>query len=837
MTKDKQGISGVSPGTLVSRVPAPPTDATVKNIVCEYCPVACGYKAYLWPVGTEGGPKADENALGIEYPASVQSGRWPSPTMFNTVTYEGKPHNIIVIPDGDSEVVNIGGTHSVRGGSIAQKLYNPQTPTADRLKLPLLRVRGTLQPISWDAATDIVAEVSRHVIENHGELAWGMKRYSYQFYENVYAVTKLALGAIGSANHAPHHAPADGDDVPGLSDTGIDAFGSAYEDDKEADVLFISGSDPYETKTVRFTTWMVPGGATMIYVDPRRTFSAAFAESRGGLHLQINPGTDTALYGAIARVILDNGWEDTEFIGSYMASSEEVAAEGKWRRARFGLAFDDFKSYITSEPAFALDEAERITGVPAAKITEAAELMTGDDAAERPKLSIRFEKGLYWSHNYENTAAIGNFGLLTGSVGSVGRSTSRLGGHQRGGQSGASYPLDKSPHEFERHKVEMDQDRWVVEGKTRFMWAIGTNWIGASACSQQISDTLRQLVLETDPQVTTAETAVAIEQLKQKVDNGGMVLVHQEIYPNDTTEFADLVLPAAAWGEEDFARNNAERRLRIYEKISDAPGEARPDWKIVAEVAQKMGFEGFDWADSNEIFEEASERSKGGRRDYAALVEKARADGKRGHDLLREFGTQGLQTPLKLEGGELVETPRLHADLKFKTDSGKANFVRADWSAVNTRNEILGPEGDELWITNMRVNHYWNNLSDFTRRPYTFQRYPVNFIEISPQDAESRGIKSGDMVSVHSDRVINQVGQQVTGGFTAVAYVTDVVPPGLASAYFHFPKQPANSIVSADTSLQPLNLRYQFKLGRGKITRIGPTELAERMSFAPRNIV
>ncbi|NIS63619.1 MAG: hypothetical protein GTO05_00460, partial [Gemmatimonadales bacterium] len=240
---------------------------------------------------------------------------------------------------------------------------------------------------------------------------------------------------------------------------------------------------------------------------------------------------------------------------------------------------------------------------------------------------------------------------------------------------------------------------------------------------------------------------------------------------------------------------------------------------------------------SNEIFEEAAERSKGGRRDYAALVEKAKADGKRGHDLLREFGTQGLQTPLKLEGGELVETPRLHADLQFKTDSGKANFVRADWSVVAARNEELAPQGDELWVTNGRVNHYWNNLFDFVRRPYTFQRWPVNFLEISADDASARGIESGDMVRVESDRVINQVGQQVTGSFTAVAYVTPQVPPGVTFAYFHFPKSPANSVVPADTSLQPLNLRYQFKLGRGKVTKIGSTELKERMPFAPRNIV
>ncbi|NIS63620.1 MAG: hypothetical protein GTO05_00465, partial [Gemmatimonadales bacterium] len=77
------------------------------------------------------------------------------------------------------------------------------------------------------------------------------------------------------------------------------------------------------------------------------------------------------------------------------------------------------------------------------------------------------------------------------------------------------------PHEFEGNKIEMDQDRWTVEGKTRFMWVIGLNWIGAAACSQQISDTLRQLVLQTEPQVTSADPATAIAQLKERVDAGG----------------------------------------------------------------------------------------------------------------------------------------------------------------------------------------------------------------------------------------------------------------------------------------------------------------------------
>ena len=226
------------------RVPLPPPDATVKTTACEYCPVACGYKVYSWPLGVEGGTAAADNALNVDFPTGPLSGRWISESMHNVVEIDGERQNIIVLPDPDADVVNVGGTHSVRGGELAQKLHNPDGLTADRLQKPMLRVNGTLVPISWDMATDLVAELSTHTIETYDELAWGMKIYSYQFYENVYVGSKLARGAIGTPNYSPHHAPAEGDDVPGLSDVGIDAFSAAFADDNAADVLFIAGSDP-----------------------------------------------------------------------------------------------------------------------------------------------------------------------------------------------------------------------------------------------------------------------------------------------------------------------------------------------------------------------------------------------------------------------------------------------------------------------------------------------------------------------------------------------------------------------------------------------------------------
>ncbi len=112
----------------------------------------------------------------------------------------------------------------------------------------------------------------------------------------------------------------------------------------------------------------------------------------------------------------------------------------------------------------------------------------------------------------------------------------------------------------------------------------------------------------------------------------------------------------------------------------------------------------------------------------------------------------------------------------------------------------------------------------------------MNFLEISQEDASARGIESGDLVSVTNAAVRNHVGGDSAGYFTAVAYVTDLVPPGVTCAYFNFPGSHANSVVPADTNLQPQNLRYNYKLGKGKVARIGPSHLKRTMSFVPRNI-
>ncbi len=227
----------------------------------------------------------------------------------------------------------------------------------------------------------------------------------------------------------------------------------------------------------------------------------------------------------------------------------------------------------------------------------------------------------------------------------------------------APYPRLKSPNKLPgRRRQEIDLDRWLEAGKLRFDWVIGTTRVQAMAASDALYRTMVSLTRSNPNQVTSADPEQAAQALIRRAESGGMVMVDQDIYLRSPIgdELADLVLPAATWGEEDFSRCNGERRLRLYSGFYDPPGEAKPDWWIIAQFAKKMGFKGYEWKESNDVFEEAARSSRSGMLNYHPLVVKARQQGKKGHELLRELGTTGIQTPIRLVNGELVGTKRLH---------------------------------------------------------------------------------------------------------------------------------------------------------------------------------
>ncbi len=894
-----------------SSVPLPPADAKVVTTVCDYCIVGCGYKVYVWPEGADGGPAEDENALGVEFPVEQLTGQWISPNAHSDCLVDGKKHHVAIIADPDAAVVNRGGNHSIRGGCLAKKVYSPDGPTKDRLSQPLMRIGGKLQPVSWELALDVMAETSQYILDKFGATAWGMKTFSYQYFENTYAISKLAFESIKTPAYAPHDKPGPGNDTAGIDDTGIVPFSASYDDWGSADVIFISGSDPYESKTIVFTEWMMKSDKKIIMVMPRKTTGAAYAEKNGGLFLPIIPGTDTVLHLALARLILENGWQDDEFLKNWVANRWEIDSgfgrgtrntPWQWRTTwgKLGASFDQYKEWLLAQPESDLKTAAQITGIDADLIRQAAEMIAKPVDGKSPKTSFALEKGNYWSNNYLNTASFGTLAAICGAGNRDGRVVSRLGGHQRGWYGAASYPRIYSPEKGPgRRRKEIDLDRWVESGNLRFAWVIGTTWCQAMAASQEMMKSFQDATTNSPHQITVAEKEHAIEVLKKRVDSDGMFVVHQDIYMRGPmgTEYADIVLPAATWGECDFTRCNGERRLRLYSKFCDAPGDAQPDWWIIAQFAQRMGFKDYDWKDSNDVFEQAARSGRRSMLNYQPLVKYAQSLGKRGHDLLGEMGTHGIQTPIRYRDeltepkeyrdyvgyydspdtpGAIIGTKRLHDPdtdfgtpdgptvhmkwmTSFNSHSGKAVLHKTPWNLFADFYERITPQDDELWVTCGRINEIWQTMFDDMRRKNIMDRWPDQWVEIHPQDAKKRGIESGDAVIVENDDVLIQKSgfiavHQDDNSFTnldkqghirigrgtmkGVAIVTDAVRPGVLWTNALMPGAPANSLVHRVPD--PITNRYRFKLGKGKIRKTGESPYKsdlKKMSFAPRTVV
>ena len=884
----------------------PPAHAEVLHTCCDYCIVACGYKVYRWPVGSgNGGINAAENAFNIDFPSSPLQ-PWVAPAQHNVVMHESMPHNIVIVPDKETTVVNKNGDSSMRGGLIAQKCYNPKTPTRDRLTEPMVRIYGTLQPVTWDFAMDIAAEVGRYVIEKHGANAYGVKTFSYQYIENTYAITKYANRHINTANFTFHDTPSDVTSTPGFRDAGFDNFGPSYDDWGSADTLLICGTDPYETKTIIFTQFIMPGiqrGMKVIAINPRETAGIAYIKKMGGLHLDVFPGTDNLVVGAIARIIMQNDWQDKEWIKKWVNNKWESNSgfgQGtrntpwQWRTTwgKFQTkGFEDYKKWnykqAEFDPAYAAEKA----GIDVKKLYTAAEWLAKPKAnGDRVKTSIGIEKGFYWSNNTGNTNAISTLATICGTGGRPGQVVGRFGGHQRGGQKGGKYPRNKSPEKVPgRRRRALDADRWLFSGHTRFAHVIGTTWIQSMCGSQGLQKKFHELVVTNPHQIRSYDKQEIIDTLKKRVDSGGLVVVNQDIYLRDPigARFADIVFPAAGWGEEDFMRANGERRLRLYQKFYDAPGSAKPDWWIIAKLARTMGFDGFDWKNSNEVAEESSRFSRKGRKAYHMIKVAAHKEGKTLHEKLKEFGTDGIQGPTfyNYETGQLHGTKRLHdttltaADFEkmglgdgpqganiiskklthFNSQTGKINIEKHPWSLFSDLWEWLSPKKDELWFSNGRINEVWQSgFDDVERRPYCTQRWPENWVEINTDDARNRGIESGDQVMLYSDRVAafkdtilgvhgddfqfsslmkNGHIELTKAAVTAVAIVTPAVKKGVLYGNMLDMRQPCNAL--SVRIVDNISGNYNFKMGVAKVRKMGESKYKKEfrsMSFAPRNI-
>ena len=827
----------------MSQTPIPPRDAERFSTVCQFCIVGCGYKVLKWPEGADGGPAPGDNAFGLDLGEQQPPlGTWIAPAMHSVITErDGKRYNVAIIPDDDCQVNS--GMASARGAGLADSLYRADGPTKARLTTPAIRSGATLDAASWEEATELAARVVKAVIDRWGPDAVGMKFFDHGGggggFENNWAIGRFFFQGVQTKTCSIHNRPAYNSEVHAAADAGLAPLTNAYVDAQLADTLLIVGANPYETQTNYFLNHMVKNlsgeslplkeaafpneeidSGRMIIIDPRRTMTVAVAEQVAGpenvLHLQIEPGADLWVMNAIARIVIERQWHDVAFIRHHTETQ----------------TFDAYQrsTLMRDRPLedLVLEAAER-AGIAPALLHQAADwIARPKPGGARRRTLLHYEKGLIWGiKNYENIASIVDLALLTGNLGKPGTGCSRLGGHQEAYVRPA--PLGGRP--------ALNVDEAVRRGETKVFWFGGCNPVLTTLRAEALTGALEQrgapvaaALAETKGQPVERRVVAVVEALKA----GGIFILGQDIYPTATTDRAHIILPAAGWGEMNLTSINGERRLRLYEKFMDPPGDAIPDWAILARVARRLEalyraeqnpelanrFLDFDWQDDEAVFIDARYSFTGGPGDpmegYAGID----------YDVLRQLGVNGIQTPVRLVRGAPVGTERLFEDRRFGTPSGKARFIPASppWPGYAAQ-VMRQKQRHRFWINNGRSNHIWQTAYHHRYLEFYRERAPIPYLEMHPSDATGLGIAAGDLVEVANDM----------GSVQALAYPTDAVKRDHCFLLFGQPRGAAGDLVSGH--VDPDTTIPWYKGVWADVRRIGPApDLSQSVSFKPQNV-
>ncbi len=524
----------------------------------------------------------------------------------------------------------------------------------------------------------------------------------------------------------------------------------------QAQAFFVIGSNTTEQhpvfgamlrRAVRFR------GAKLIVADPRRIDLVDFA----ALHLQQKPGTDIVLLNGLMHIILQNGWEDERFIAE--------RCEG----------FEEFKETVMRYTPQMVSET---TGVPVEKLRQAAEIM----GAHKP-MAVMWAMGITQHiSGVPNVLNLANLQMLLGNMGIPGGGVNPLRGQNN--VQGAC-DLGGLPNVYPGY-----QKVTVAEHNRKFEAAWGaplSDKIGATV-TEIIPDILEGkthalYILGEDPLMSDPDTA-HIRKCMVAVD----FLVLQELFPSETSQYADVMLPGASFAEKTGTFTNTERRIQMVHKAVDPPGEALPDWKIITRLAKRMlhgrtlspdaPYAGWEYSSTADVMVEAAALTPL----YAGVTHERLERGER------------LQWPVKAL--DHPGTPILHVG---QFSRGKGIFHPIDH--IPPAEE---PDEDYPFVMSTgRVLYHWHGGQMTRRAQGLLEIYSEALIEINPDDAAGMGITtngSAQRVRVSSRR----------GSIEAQAWVTDRVPPGMVYANFHFPDASANELTQA--ALDPVAKIPEYKV-------------------------
>lgn len=624
----------------------------------------------------------------------------------------------------------------------------------DRLTTPLIKENGEFREASWDEALDLVANKLKEVSDEDPNKV-GFYACARSPNENIYITQKLARVACGTQNVDHCARICHGPTVAGLATTfGSGAMTNGFDSIKEADYIFCIGSNSMEAHPLfgRKLIQAQKNGAKLVVLDPRYTPTAKIADE----YVQFKTGTDVALMNGMIKVIIDNDLQDDEFIKNRTKG------------------FDELKETVQK---YDLETVSEITHISPETIKELAiEYASADKAAIVYSLGITEH-----SHGADNVMSTANLAMLTGNIGRQGTGVNPLRGQNN--VQGAC-DMGALPSDYVGYRKVADQETtdWFNE-------YYGTNLPAkpgltlVEMMNAAHSGDLKVLYIHgEDPVLSDAD----IQHTKEALGNLDMLIV-QELFMTDTAQCADVVLPAAGWGEQEGTFTNGERRVQCLHKAQEPPEGAKLDWKIMEEIAVRMGVprEKFHYESSEEIFEEIRECAP----------------------IFAGMNRERLDTP------EALHWPCPSVDDPCQPLMHKDKFAHPDGLGVFQALEHRGPvevpdEEYPLLLTTTRVLFHYH--AAMTRRCKTLDNeVKTGFIEINTEDAKELGIINNEIVKASSRR----------GEIEIPARVTDDIKKGIVNIPMHFTECAANMLTNSD-SFDPKCKMVELKACAIKVEKI-----------------
>ncbi|RZL61326.1 MAG: nitrate reductase [Variovorax sp.] len=605
-------------------------------------------------------------------------------------------------------------------GSTLHLTATAEVTLQTRLLQPMQRAqRGqAAQPTTWDAALDTAADKFAQVIRDHGPDAVGFYVSGQLLTEDYYVFNKLAKGLVGTNNIDTNSRLCMSSAVAGYKKTlGADSPPACYDDFKDADCLFIVGSNTAWAHPILFRRIEDAKRANpamkIIVADPRRTDTCEIAD----MHLAVQPGTDVMLFHGMLHLMLWEGWTKPDYIAAHTNG------------------FDALKATVRDCTP---DKVAQICGIEKADLVEAARLF-----ATSPATLSLYCMGLNQSSSgTAKNAALINLHLATAQIGRPGAGPfsltgqpNAMGGREVGGLSNllsahrdlanpahraevaALWGVDDVPATPGKSAIEMFQA--AADGEIKALWISCTN-----------------------PAQSMPDQAM----VRRALTRCEFVVVQEAFATTATYAFADLLLPATTWGEKIGTVTNSERRISRVRPAVAAPGDARHDWSVAADFAQRLESR-LPQRAANSLFPYALDDSG------AEVIWNEHRESTRGRDLditglswamLETQGPQQWPLPEGATNGRV----RLYEDGVFPTPDGRARFVDTPYQPVAEQREARYP----FSLNTGRLRDQWHGMSRTGTLGRLFGHVPEPVVQLNPQDMARRQIKDGELVQLTTKR-------------------------------------------------------------------------------------